>query len=134
MSWFNWLPLSDRKNISIPNVYIEEYSEQPYGGYYQGDSTHPYIVVVDGPDTRIESVLAHEFRHHIQAELNQCYSPHGSSFRTDLPYEDSIRLFFRTQQFEMDALLYEHRYAKTELNDWWLNHLVKPEKFAGVKL
>lgn len=125
MSWFNWLPLSDRKNITVPTVYVEEFDNQPYGGYYQFDLKHPYIVVVDNPDYKIDSVLAHEFRHHIQAELGQHRNLMGSHLRWDLSYEEMIRVYFRTHPSEMDALLYEHKLAKSELNDWWLNHLVK---------
>ena len=131
MSWFNWLPLSDRKNIDIPRVYVEEYDNQFYGGYYQFDEKNSYIVVVDRPDAVIESVLAHEFRHHIQAVLNQhYYQSDATILSNDVPYEQMIRTYFRTQPNEFDALLYEHKYAKSELNDWWLNHLVKVENYV----
>ena len=118
----NWLPLSDRKNITKPKVVVEDFNNQTYGGYYvPGSNT---IVVVDWPGIVIESVLAHEFRHHIQYELNQYTCKDGSIQYLDLDYRSSIRKYFRTQPHEYDALLYEVKHAKWDQNNWWLNHLV----------
>ena len=122
----NWLPLSDRKNISTPKIHVEEFNNQNYGGYYwPGRAT---IVVVDWPNPCLEAVLAHEYRHHIQFELNQLTCAKGSTLDSSGDYRRDIRKYFRTQRHEYDALCYEFKHAKCEQNNWWLNHLVNPRK------
>ena len=128
MSWFNWLPLSDRKNMDFPTVIVEPHTDQNYAGYYtRNEDGRPFIYIVEGPDcARIESTLAHEFRHHTQDVLNQHNSSVILPIDWDLPYEEMIRTYFRTQTHELDALLYEHKHARTRMNDWWLRALVLP--------
>ena len=126
MTWFNWLPLSDRKNITIPKVIVEPFSYQQYGGYCEPAKS--IIVVVEHPTTDIPAALAHEFRHHIQYELNQHRSSVSSVMLEDASYEDMIHHYFTTQPHEYDALLYEYKYAKSDLNDWWLNCLTKEDR------
>jgi len=50
-----------------------------------------------------------------------------------LTYEDMIVDYFNRSPAEMDALLFEHKYAKSEINDWWLNHLINQRKTKNVK-
>jgi hypothetical protein len=127
MKELNWLPLSDRKNIRTIPVVFEENFGQEYGGYYDGTK----IVAVESET--VAATLAHEFRHHIQRELNIRHSVDGSVWRSDLPYEEAITVYFRNQVHEFDALLYEYRVVKSELNDYWLNHLVLPTKHIPLK-
>ena len=120
---FNLLPLSERKSIVIPRVYIEPDTGQPYGGYYHNGAN--YIVVVDfGDEKLMASTLAHEFRHACQLQLNQISCAGGSFPNTKLPYELQINEYFNKYPHEMDALLFEYKHAKSELNEWWLKHLV----------
>ena len=125
----SWIPLSHRKNITLPKVVFEENIDQPYGGYYiPGSNT---LVAVQRDDERTESTLAHEFRHHIQYELN-LYPNTFVACNFELSYENMIVEYFNSSKAEMDALLFEFKYAKSDINDWWLNHLLK-QKAKNVK-
>lgn len=120
-----WLPLSHRKNITAPKIVMEEYTGQLYGGYY--DVVKKLIVAVFNPDwgeQELVSILAHEYRHHVQNELGM-YKQLNSFIRTDLEYEKQIKWYFNTFDWEMDALVYQNKYAKSETSDWWLRKLVK---------
>lgn len=122
-----WIPLSQRKNISSIDVIIEPFDNQVYGGYYRPGSRK--LVVVEKPpwawDDDFAATIAHEYRHHIQYELS-LFKRISSKIRTDLSYEKQIAWYFNTFPWEMDALLFEYKHAKSNTNDWWLNHLVKP--------
>ena len=48
----------------------------------------------------------------------------GSKFKVINTYEQSIKKYFLTNWFEFDALLFEFKYSKTWLNEWWLKKLV----------
>jgi hypothetical protein len=123
----NFLPLSHRKGISMPKVVFEPFNNQGYGGYYL-----PNIVVVVEPppwafEDKTDAVLAHEFRHHTQYVTGSCPSVYkGSSLDFSLDYEQMVTKYFKTYPHEMDALLYEVKYAKSEISDWWLRKLVLP--------
>lgn len=124
---FNWLPLSDRKNLDMPAVIIEPWNGN-YGGYYEYDPYNPkqkpVICIVESDEKTMANVIAHEFRHHMQHMLNQRVSaPTVLDF--SLEYEPMITKYFRTSISELDALLYSIKLAKTEVTDWWLNELVK---------
>jgi hypothetical protein len=57
-----WLPLSLRKGFDTPKVVYEEFTGQPYSGYYaHGSST---LVIVDSD--RADSTIAHEYVHFLQ--------------------------------------------------------------------
>lgn len=123
MTSFSWLPLSERKNIVLPTIAVEPNEGQPYGGLYYSDYNH--IVVVDyGDEKQMVATLAHEFRHACQRQLNQKACTSSSKSQATLPYELMINSYFNKHEHEMDALLFEYKHAKCELNDWWLNHLV----------
>jgi len=134
-SYLNWLPLSDRKNITIPEIIIEEYSDQRYGGCYcPGNEFQSSLIVAvlrhEYNEKELVSRIAHEFRHHIQSELRQKRgTDQGKWARTllnsQMKHEDMLRVYYRTQENELDALLYEHKHAKTECNDYILNHIVR---------
>jgi chromosomal replication initiation ATPase DnaA len=116
----------------MPLVIIEPWSDE-YGGYYTYDPTNfkqkPVICVVESDEKTMANVIAHEFRHHIQHMLNQhCTKPIALDF--SLEYNTMITKYFRSSESEMDALLYSVKYAKTEVTDWWLNHLVKEHQNA----
>jgi len=125
----SWIPLSHRKNITLPKVVVEPDVGQPYGGYYlPGSNT---LVAVQQDKENLSSTFAHEYRHHIQYELN-LYQNMAVELKFNLSYENMIVDFFNRSPAEMDALLFEHKYAKSEINDWWLNHLLN-QKAKNVK-
>ena len=118
---FSWLPLSDRKGVTLPPVYVEPYTGQ-YSGYYDtwnARGTQQCILVITlDPEVDLPSVLAHEFRHHTQAHLNQERATWSSKqFDWLGDYEEALRAFYQ-QRHELDALLYEHRTARCDSNDW----------------
>lgn len=117
---FNWLPNSILKGVKLPKIIYEEDTGQDYGGYYTFDSDHIVIVETD----HISSTIAHEFRHYLQWDTKIRYIMHGTSFNQGNNYELAIKNYFRDNIIEMDALLFEHKYAKNWLNDWWLRKLV----------
>jgi len=119
---FNWLPISDRKNIDSVRVQVEPANGQNYGGWYCYVSK--LISVVDtGCEKDLASVLAHEYRHHIQWQLRSVplvpVPPRNSTFET---YELDIKWYFSNSPSEYDALLYQNKVAKSELSEYWLKH------------
>ncbi len=119
----NWLPLSDRKGLDQVKIVFEEPCGQFYGGYYEYDTKK--IVVVHNTDIRYEaSTIAHEYRHHIQAQLNTVKRVILVPKSTG-DHQQMIRWYFRSSPSEYDALLYQNKVAKSELSQEWLNWTVK---------
>ena len=122
MHELNFLPLSYRKNVTLPKVVIEPKLDQAYGGYY----SEGVIVVVE--NEHMASTLAHEFRHHLQSYYG-CTCVPVSVTKEDLTYENYfkfIRNYFRSSWSEMDALLFESKFTPTSVNNYWLKGLVTP--------
>lgn len=119
----NWLPLSLRKNIVLPKVVWEEKNDQPYGGFYEKG----ILTIVE--DKYEASVIAHEFKHYLQDITVgiPCVPFNMELFRGDT-YNKAIRLFFRTRPWEMEALLFQHKYAPEEYTEFWLHELILPER------
>lgn len=116
----NWLPNHLLKDIPDIKVVYEEDNNQQYGGYYEMGSS---ILTIVESET-MQSTIAHEFCHFLQdakgyeaEEYKQWKSMRGT-------YNERIYEYFTSQLHEMDALLFEYKYAKDYLNDWWLNKLV----------
>ncbi len=122
---FSWIPLSHRKNITLPKVIIEDYSNQEYGGVYY--SSDQLIIALSQPNEDDEKYLAatltHEFRHHIQYSLGIKHTK-PTILNYSVPYEDMIKTYFRNSISEFDALLFEYKHARCSLNEWWLRELV----------
>jgi len=123
---FNWLPHSHIKGLPLPKVYLGQYNPQ-FSGVYYVDSNE--IIVTESPnypeEKYITAILVHEIRHAQQRYFNLVkWVKGGSKWEPELGYEKAITKYFRTQQHEFDALFYEHKYAKTDINDWWLKELV----------
>ena len=114
----NWLPTSVFKGITYPKVIFEEDEGQDYGGYYEHGSG---ILTIVSSDTDA-STIAHELAHYIQ-DIENRVGP-GSCWEVQGTYEDSINQYFWSQPTEMEALLFEFKYANNWLNDWWLRKLV----------
>lgn len=117
----SWLPNSLFKDIKSPIVLYEPYSNQSYSGYYTHGTNK--LTIVEHYEDTIASTISHELCHYIQY-MEGRINPKGSSFEIVGTYEESIRTYFRTQKDEMEALLFEYKYAKNWCNDWWLNKLV----------
>lgn len=123
MHELNFIPLSYRKNVTLPRVVIEPKLNQLYGGYY----SEGVIVAVEGD--YIESTLAHEFRHHLQDYYGCSTCPVDIS-EEDNSYENYprfIRKYFRSSWSEMDALLFETKITPSPVNKYWLRGLVTPK-------
>jgi hypothetical protein len=138
MHELTFLPLSLRKGIDLPKVIIEEYCSQNYGGYY--DTTSNVIVAVDreaeGSST-LATVLAHEFRHFLQYRYTEkvTLKNSGEFFNQQfekLSYNKFIRAYFRNIDSEYDALLFQHKYAKAPITEFWLKALVNPKSIKDI--
>ena len=125
MELLTWLPNSLLKGVKdIPTIEIVEDTGQNYGGYYTHGSNNLVVVYNEDYPENVASTIAHEFCHHLQYENVREELP-GSQFNIiDNNYELSIRHYFKKYWWEMEALLFEHKYAKSYLNDWWLRKLV----------
>ena len=84
-----------------------------------GDAYIPFdrgviFVSAEEPEN-IESILAHEWRHHWQlyhGNLPNKFSFNMSRFDDWETYDVAIRDYFRSQPHEMDALMFQRRVAK----------------------
>jgi hypothetical protein len=123
----NWIRKED-KSLVIPPVVYE--ANDRYGGYYvhpvKGeieiagkfyDSKIGIIVISSIWPENIPSTLAHEWRHHWQFYQGWKMDSIGWSYPED--YEAAIRKYFLSSRCEFDALRFEYRKAKSELNDSW---------------
>jgi hypothetical protein len=113
-----WLPNSVRKDICLPKVVFEEPSDQDYSGYYIPNTNVIVVVHSDYED----AIIAHEFCHYWQ-QHNYRAAGYGP-WEIIGSYEESIKRYFKSYSWEMEALLFEHRISKNYLNDWWLRKLV----------
>lgn len=123
---WSWLPLSLRKGISLPKIIYEESIGQNYGGYFTRGIREIHIVE---NEKLTASTIAHEFCHYLQYFDNRIIDLKnaGSSIwnmKKNESYEDSITRFFNTNPCEMEALLFEYKYAKSWLNEWWYKQLI----------
>lgn len=122
-----WLPLSLRKNLVMPKVIFLDPEGHNYGGYYipGGNSLH----IVESDEDHVGSTIAHEFCHHVQYE-------NGYEFESSLgvlknltekySYNRMIRLYFRTQPSEMEALIWQHKLSPSPVSEFWWKALVCP--------
>ncbi len=118
-----WLPNSLQKDIKKPIVIYEEYVNQNYGGYYTLKTNKLTVVVRESrTSNEIAATIAHEYCHYLQYVNNG--NTLESIWKIIDTYEESIKRYFSTYTHEMEALLFEYKYSKCELNDWWLNKLV----------
>jgi hypothetical protein len=129
----HWLWKSN-KDLSMPIV-VEKHALN-VSGYYR----HPQpeeriyddldfvvpkntgVIVVDFDDLdNAKSALAHEFRHHWQMynHINLCSTGWAYVYNLTNNYEESIRRFFYSCDFEMDAYKYTCEVASSELTDYW---------------
>jgi len=120
----NWLPNSLRKGLDTPQILIGDNPD--YGGCYYNvqdyvddelDLTKKAVIIITDTD-RMESVIAHEFRHHWQTYTWGKLPTHP--WQQGKSYKKSIKKYFRGARHEMDALQFEIKYAPNNLNlKWW---------------
>jgi hypothetical protein len=130
---FNWLPIT--KGLSVPRVFVVPTYE--YGGAYFRRTTERTVLkdldvdlkesaVILLPETNADdaATIAHEFRHHWQAENCwpiQEFKIFDFSFHN---YDREINRFFKTQPAEMDALKFQAKMCpKDDLTNIWIDML-----------
>lgn len=124
----NWLPISCRKNIPKPPIFMESWSsEKLYAGYYNYGSI---VLVEQQEELYLVSCLAHEYKHHEQFQqgkipLDRGYNP-LEVFR-QYSYNKAIRLYFKSQVWEMEALEFQHKVAPTPTTEFWLKACIWPD-------
>lgn len=121
----------DRDNVGGCYWDPEDTEYLLYGERYI-DSSRGVIQIAEQSCLEEEAdVIAHEWRHHWQyvnglMVNDEPSGPKWNHLSSTLPYEDAIRAYFRTQWFEMNALLFARRFSKHWLTEWWLELLRKP--------
>lgn len=123
----NWLPLSVRKGLDTPKVLYEPYIGQPYGGFYHNN----IILVVVHDEKYIPATIAHEYKHHIQRHTGKNFIVPNDVLAefSKFSYNKAIRNYFRRMWWEMEALVFQEKYAPTEVGKFWLQGLVLPQRF-----
>jgi len=121
-----WIPLSLRKNVTLPKVVIEESIGQNYGGYYIRETK--CIVAVESE--AIATTIAHEYKHHLQYTGGTLQEPTDWNKLSDIGYNKAIRSYFRNNRSEMEALIFQEKYAPSIVGRFWLKGLVLPNKFV----
>ena len=128
-SCLSWLPNSELKGFNLPKVVYEDPSTQGYSGYYEHGSGR-LVVVYNDDSNQLASTIAHEYRHYIQYHRVGPKPLGGVLGLFDKhSYNKAIRLYFRLMWWELDALLFQHKYAPSHISRFWLNGLVLPTNF-----
>lgn len=115
-----WLPTSVLKSISPPKIIMEEAIGQPYSGYYTQGSGKLVVVASNTED----STIAHEYCHYLQYISGREMQGSVWNINNGETYEGSIHRYFTTYPWEYEALLFEYKYARNWLNEWWLRKLI----------
>lgn len=100
----SFIPLSLRKGLPTPDIVMvdDPTTHNGYGGYY--DPVAQQIVVASGCDD-VETVLAHEWRHHWQ--LHAGWTGRQPPFDISADYWREVVRVFSFSPREHDALLFE---------------------------
>ena len=123
----SWVTLSLRKNIELPVVMYEQDNTEYHGYYTNGTNV---IVVASTDEEQIPSIIAHEFCHYLQWYNGNLNIGSDIDLFKRYSYNEAIRLYFRTQKHEMEALLFEYKHTKNYNNKFWLEGLVLPEELS----
>ncbi len=117
-----WIPLSLRKNIELPKIVYHNKNDQ-YGGYFIRGTKE---IIVTEYEPQVPATIVHEYCHYLQDIKGILPNGSDTSMFQKYSYNKAIRLYFRTQWWEMEALLLEHRIHATEVSKFWLEALVVP--------
>lgn len=103
----------------VGGYYIEpERCEYEIDGSFVDASKGIIVVSTLWPDS-IDSTITHEWRHHWQRFNWGSFPEWPWALGNDDSYEESIKQYFRAPH-ELDALLFEYKYARNEeTNDYW---------------
>lgn len=119
---FTWVPLSLRKNIDLPSVTYKNLTE--CAGYYTSGTKD---LIISTNCWYPKATIAHEFKHYIDYTNGVTLDGFGIHLFKKYSYNKAIRLYFRARNYELAALLFEYKYARTPLNEFWLKALVLPD-------
>lgn len=117
-----WLPNSLLKDIPEVKVEYEEETGQPYGGQYVYNSSILTVIYSDEIMSN-ETTIVHELCHFIQ-ETKGRVDDNPIQWKVEGTYGDSINRFFWGSKNEMEALLWQNKYAKDQYSEWWFRKLV----------
>lgn len=125
-------PKSDKEYGFPPVVLLEDprvNGERIGGAYFRPSDTEiefgglryrgqrGLIIVRD--DDESHTTIAHEWRHHWQWCNGWEYD--GLGWPPTRSYENDIRRYFRGSRSELDALVYEFTWTKSERNEHWVD-------------
>ena len=115
----NWLPNSLLKSIPTPEIYTV--STADYGGcYYHICEEYKRGRIILTEDYFNPGTIAHEWRHCWQENNGSIGSSDWGQHASDKSYKEAIVSYFTEQPHEMDALLFELKYAPNDGNlQWW---------------
>jgi hypothetical protein len=122
------------KSLSLPGIVFTE-SLDDCGGYYHPpeksermidgrffDLSKGLIVCKEYFDIEgVASTIAHEWRHHWQAHafgINE----RPMRFDFEIGYDLAIKKYFQ-DRYELDALLFSHRFAPSETTYYWMEKI-----------
>ncbi len=99
-----FIPLSLRKGLSEPSIVFVDapLTHQGYSGYY--DHRTQQIVVATGREDSVETILAHEWRHHWQRHAG--WLQRSYRFDQSADYWREIVRYFSFIPDEYDALMF----------------------------
>lgn len=139
---FSWLPLSDRKTLPTVKVLFKDF-EYASGLFYPRTPNRcvddwleidrgaiDVIVLSTHWGEPQMSTIAHEYRHfqqHYISNLPHWFGQSTASCAHDGTYrgwQNMIRNFYRSQAWEMDALLYSLKYARDDYVEAELENVV----------
>jgi hypothetical protein len=125
----NWIRNED-KSLVLPTVVFAPLSS--YSGYYVSpragereieggfyDLHFGLIVVSTLNPENVAATLAHEWRHHWQACNGWVYDGIGWHSQSPANYDRAIKEYFTRSRCEFDALRFEWRKARCEVNEYW---------------
>lgn len=126
MLCLSWLPKWMLDSVPVLPT-ILDYPNWHFPGSYVRPSEYPYLdhdcsngIIVIGKTNYPAATLAHEFRHHWQY-FNTNMDGSGSKMPMGDTWEDRIIHYYTTQPQELDALMFEHRVAPCEENEYTLS-------------
>lgn len=124
---FSWLPNSVLAGVVLPSLCFVEPDDLivESQGYYSHDEQKITVGIFDDDEygDTMASTMAHEFMHHRQL-MSGISLENPSQFDDGVSYNEGISRFFNADPREYEALIFEVKVAKNNLNDWFLNKLV----------
>lgn len=117
----SYLPNSIRKGLITPTIEFVE--DIPYGGVYWRKKDIIQISTIS--NNNLESIIAHEYRHHWQMYNTTLDKFKAQPFNLNIEYKQAIIEFFK-DPFELDALIFELNFAHKYNYKWeWYEWVLK---------